>query len=199
MRSMARPLVNKLSAVPSQTCARATPMILNVFATTGASRYSVCKPARSFTTWAMKSLRTSQHNTFAAPINSAAQAQSIQVRGMANHRRKKMVKLAKGYRGRAHLYSVAVQRVHKARQYAYRDRKVKKRDFRSLWIQRINAGCRQYNYFPYSVFMNKLRVTNVQLNRKVLADMAVTEPLSFRSVLEVAKASSTIAIAEKKA
>jgi len=105
---------------------------------------------------------------------------------MANQRHKKMIKLAKGYRGRANCFSVAVQRVHKARQYAYRDRKVKKRDFRTLWIQRINAGVRQYNYFPYSVFMNRLKVQDVRLNRKVLADMAISEPLSFRSVVEVA-------------
>ena len=99
-----------------------------------------------------------------------------------------MIKLTKGYRGRSNCYSVAVQRVHKARQYAYRDRKVKKREFRKLWIQRINAGCRMYSFFPYSIFMNKLGTNNVGLNRKVLADIAVSEPLSFRSVLEVARA-----------
>ena len=115
-------------------------------------------------------------------------AQAIQVRGMANHRHKKIIKLAKGYRGRTNCYTVALQRVHKARQYAYRDRKVKKREFRKLWIQRINAGCRMYNMFPYSIFMNKLGKNNVGLNRKVLADMVVSEPLSFRSVLEVARA-----------
>jgi len=112
---------------------------------------------------------------------------------MANARHKKMIKLAKGYRNRANCYSVSVQRVHKARQYAYRDRKVKKRDFRSLWIQRINAGVRQYNYFPYSVFMNRLKTQDVRLNRKVLADMAVSEPLSFRSVVEVANTNAKAA------
>ena len=115
---------------------------------------------------------------------------ATQTRGMANYRHKKIIKLAKGTRGRTNCFTVALQRVHKARQYAYRDRKVKKREFRKLWIQRINAGCRMYGsqFFPYSVFMNKLGTNNVGLNRKVLADMAITEPLSFRSVLEVAKA-----------
>jgi large subunit ribosomal protein L20 len=65
---------------------------------------------------------------------------------------------------------------------------VKKRDIRKLWIQRINAGVRMYNIFPYSRFINNLQKNDVKLNRKVLADIAVTEPLSFRSVLEVAAA-----------
>jgi len=108
-------------------------------------------------------------------------------RGMANHRHKKILKLAKGYRGRAKsCYTVAIQRVTKARQYAYRDRKVKKRDIRKLWIQRINAGTRMYG-LPYSFFINSMLRANIQLNRKVLADMAVTEPLSFKSVVVVAK------------
>ena len=111
-----------------------------------------------------------------------------QVRGMANYRHKKIIKLAKGTRGRTNCYTVALQRVHKMRQYAYRDRKVKKREFRKLWIQRINAGTRMHGFFPYSVLINRMHNNNIQLNRKVLADMAVTEPLSFRSVLEVARA-----------
>jgi large subunit ribosomal protein L20 len=116
----------------------------------------------------------------------------LQVRTMANYRHKKIIKLAKGYRGRSNTYTLALMRVHKARQYAYRDRKVKKREFRSLWIQRINAGVRQYGLhnFTYSHFMNRLSKSNVTLNRKVLADIAITEPLSFRSVMEVAKAAA---------
>lgn len=109
------------------------------------------------------------------------------VRGMANHRHKKILKLAKGYRGRAKsCYTVAIQRVTKARQYAYRDRKVKRRDFRKLWIQRINAGTRMYG-LPYSFFINSMLRANIHLNRKVLADMAVTEPLSFKAVVVVAR------------
>ncbi|KAJ1422370.1 50S ribosomal protein L20P [Ochromonadaceae sp. CCMP2298] len=106
---------------------------------------------------------------------------------MANHRHKKIIKLAKGYKGRANrCFTVALPRVIKARQYAYRDRKVKKREFRALWIQRINAASRMYG-LPYSVLMHRLEKSDVGLNRKVLADLAVTEPLSFKSVVEVAK------------
>jgi len=109
------------------------------------------------------------------------------VRGMANHRHKKVIKLAKGFRGRANrVYSVAYHRVQKARQYQYRDRKVKKRDFRSLWIQRINAGARIYG-LTYSALINSMSAANVVLNRKVLADIAATEPLSFKSVVEVVR------------
>ena len=158
---------------------------------------SACKPAvRSFSCWNLGSLRSALPGRSSAGASTGSktvplparmqQPHAIIQRGMANQRHKKMIKLAKGYRNRANCYSVAVQRVHKARQYAYRDRKVKKRDFRSLWIQRINAGVRQYNYFPYSVFMNRLKTHDVRLNRKVLADMAISEPLSFRSVVEVA-------------
>jgi large subunit ribosomal protein L20 len=135
------------------------------------NKQNMCK------TWSMGSL-----------FDALPCAGAMQVRGMANYRHKKIIKLAKGYRGRTNCYTVALQRVHKARQYAYRDRKVKKREFRKLWIQRINAGCRMYNFFPYSVFMNRLGKNNIGLNRKVLADMVISEPLSFRSVLEVAKA-----------
>jgi large subunit ribosomal protein L20 len=114
---------------------------------------------------------------------------NMTARGMANQRHKKVIKLAKGYRGRANrCFTVAFHRVQKARQYAYRDRKVQKRDIRKLWIQRINASVRMYNYFTYSRFINKLAQNKVMLNRKVLADIAITEPLSFRSVVEVAKA-----------
>eukprot|EP00128_Syssomonas_multiformis_P001885 Colp12_sorted_trinity150504_noHs@26022 len=116
-------------------------------------------------------------------VNHCLQA----VRGMANQRHKKMVKLAKGYRGRANrIYTVAIQRVTKARQYAYRDRKVKKREFRALWIQRINAASRMYG-LPYSILINKMATADIALNRKVLSELAVTEPLSFKSVVEVAK------------
>ena len=109
-----------------------------------------------------------------------------QTRSMANHRHKKYIKLAKGYRGRTNIISVAYRRVQKARQYAYRDRKVKKRDFRKLWIQRINAGSRIYG-IPYSKLTNNLLRSDIKLNRKVLSDLAMTEPLSFRSIVEVAK------------
>eukprot|EP01039_Chlorochromonas_danica_P008055 gene8054-8885_t len=109
------------------------------------------------------------------------------VRGMANHRHKKIIKLAKGFRGRANrCYTVAFHRVLKARQYAYRDRKVKKRVMRSLWITRINAASRLYS-IRYGVLINRLAAKRITLDRKVLAELAVTEPLSFKSVIEVAK------------
>ena len=115
-------------------------------------------------------------------------SQMIASRGMANARHKKMIKLAKGYRGRANrCFTVALHRVNKARQYAYRDRKVQKREIRSLWIQRLNASSRLYG-MPYNRLIHQLNASSIQLNRKVLADIAVTEPLSFKSVVEVAKA-----------
>mmetsp|Transcript_31318 Transcript_31318/g.29858 ORF Transcript_31318/g.29858 Transcript_31318/m.29858 type:complete len:144 (+) Transcript_31318:164-595(+) len=112
------------------------------------------------------------------------------VRDFANHRHKKVIKLAKGYRGRANrCYSVAFHRLQKARQYMYRDRKVRKRDWRKLWIQRINASSRMYG-LPYSLLINGLGRSNITLNRKILADLAVTEPLSFKAIVEVAKETS---------
>ena len=112
---------------------------------------------------------------------------NMAIRGMANARHKKIVKMAKGYRGRANrCFTVALHRVNKAKQYAYRDRKVQKRNARTLWIQRINAGVRLHG-MNYNHFINRLHLGNVHLNRKVLADMAITEPLSFKSVVEVAR------------
>lgn len=95
--------------------------------------------------------------------------------------------MAKGYRGRANsCYRTAINRVEKGLQYQYRDRKQKKRDMRSLWIQKINAGARQEG-LSYSKLYGKMNGSGIELNRKVLADMAATEPFSFKSVLEVVK------------
>lgn len=102
-------------------------------------------------------------------------------------RHKKILKLAKGYRGRAkNCYRIAIEKVEKALQYSYRDRKVRKRDFRSLWIQRINAAVREYGLI-YSSFINGLKVANVDLDRKVLADMAVREPDAFKKIVDKVK------------
>jgi len=107
---------------------------------------------------------------------------------VANRRHKKVLKKAKGYYGaRSRIYRVAVQAVTKAGQYAYRDRRVKKREFRALWITRINAQARE-NGMSYSRFMNGLKVAGVELDRKVLADLAVREPEAFKSIAEQAKA-----------
>ena len=114
----------------------------------------------------------------------------VPIRTMANHRHKKVVKQAKGFLGRANrIYSVAKHRVMKAKQYAYRDRKVRKREMRSLWILRINAATRMYG-LPYSTFIYHLNRSSIALNRKVLSDLAATEPLSFRAVVEVLKDAS---------
>ena len=103
-------------------------------------------------------------------------------------RRKKVLKAAKGYRGRnSKVYRVAKERVEKGLQYAYRDRRVKKRNFRSLWIQRINAGVREHG-MTYSRFMDGLRKSGIELDRKILADIAVREPETFASLVKEAQA-----------
>jgi len=102
-------------------------------------------------------------------------------------RRKKILKQAKGYFGRRkNVYSVAKNAVEKALSYAYRDRKVKKRKFRELWIQRINAGAREHG-ISYSEFMGLLKKNNIDLNRKVLADLAMNNPEVFKSIVEKVK------------
>lgn len=110
-------------------------------------------------------------------------------RGKTAHRRhKKYLKLAKGYRGsRSKLYRTARETVERALCYAYRDRKQKKREFRKLWIVRINAGAREYG-LSYSRFMHGLKLAGIELNRKVLADLAVYEKESFAKLAELAKA-----------
>jgi len=102
-------------------------------------------------------------------------------------RRKKVLKRAKGfYSARSRLYKVATQAVDKALLYAYRDRRNKKREFRSLWIVRINAAVRALG-MTYSEFMNKLKNKNIQLNRKALASIAYNDPQAFASLLETVK------------
>ena len=104
-------------------------------------------------------------------------------------RHKKVIKKAKGYYGRRkNTFKVANQAVEKAGQYAYRDRKVRKRQFRSLWIQRINAGWRLHG-IKYSTFINGLKKVNLNFNRKVLADLAAQEPDSFKAIVAKIRAS----------
>ncbi|RLA16576.1 MAG: 50S ribosomal protein L20, partial [Gammaproteobacteria bacterium] len=101
---------------------------------------------------------------------------------------KKVMKLARGYRGaRSRVYRVAVQAVTKAGQYAYRDRKQRKRQFRSLWIVRINAAARD-NGLSYSRLINGLSKAGITVDRKILAELAVNDPQAFTSVAEQAKA-----------
>ena len=102
-------------------------------------------------------------------------------------RRKKILKAAKGYFGRRkNVYTVAKNAVEKAMTYAYRDRKNNKRNFRSLWIQRINAGAREHG-MSYSEFMGKVKANNIELNRKVLADLAMNNPEAFKAVVQKVK------------
>ncbi|MGK7390207.1 MAG: 50S ribosomal protein L20 [Candidatus Cyclobacteriaceae bacterium M2_1C_046] len=102
-------------------------------------------------------------------------------------RRKKILKAAKGYWGRRkNVWTVAKNAVEKGMQYSYRDRKAKKRDFRKLWIQRINAGVREHG-LSYSQFMGQMKTANIDLNRKVLADLAMNHPEAFKAIVDQVK------------
>ena len=102
-------------------------------------------------------------------------------------RRKKVIKLAKGYFGRRkNVWTVAKNAVEKGLTYAYRDRKVNKRNFRALWIQRINAGARLHG-MSYSEFMGKVNAKGIELNRKTLADLAMNNPEAFKAVVDSLK------------
>lgn len=106
----------------------------------------------------------------------------------SRNRRRKIIKLAKGYRGSRHrLLKTAKQAVDRAGQYAYRDRKVRKRDFRRLWITRINAATRA-NGLTYSKFMQGLKLANIDINRKMLAEIAATDEARFSDIVKIAKA-----------
>lgn len=105
----------------------------------------------------------------------------------ARRRRNRVLKLAKGYRGgRSRLYRTATEAVDRALAYAYRDRRAKKRDFRKLWIARINAGARM-NDMSYSKLMGGLKKASVELDRKVLANMAILDAGAFAKVVQIAK------------
>lgn len=110
-------------------------------------------------------------------------------RGMTAHaRHKKILDMAKGYRGRnKNVFRVAVEKVEKGLQYAYRDRRAKKRSFRALWIQRINAATRLHD-MTYSRFISGLVKAGIELDRKVLADIALKEPQAFAKLVDSAKA-----------
>ena len=104
----------------------------------------------------------------------------------ARRRRKKILKLAKGYRGgRSKLFRTAADSIDKALMYAYRDRRVRKRDFRRLWITRINAAARMYN-LSYSKFMHGLKLAGIELDRKVLAELAISDPAGFAQIAKLA-------------
>ncbi|MDP9727206.1 50S ribosomal protein L20 [Alicyclobacillus tolerans] len=107
---------------------------------------------------------------------------------VTRRRHKAILKLARGYRGSKHrLYRTAKQQVMKSLVYAYRDRRVRKRDFRRLWIQRINAAARQSG-LSYSKMMHGLKLAGIEVNRKMLADLAVTDGAAFAELVKVARA-----------
>ena len=110
-------------------------------------------------------------------------------RGVTRHRRhQKVLKAAKGYRGRnKDAFSIAIEKVEKGLQYAYRDRRTRKREFRGLWIQRINAGARLHG-LTYSQFINGIKKAGIEIDRKVLAELAFREPEAFGALAEQAKA-----------
>jgi large subunit ribosomal protein L20 len=112
-------------------------------------------------------------------------------RGVTAHaKHKKVLKLAKGYVGRSSTnYRIALERVEKALQYAYRDRRNKKRDFRGLWIQRINAAAREHG-MTYSRFMAGMKAAGIEIDRKVMATIAFDDPQSFAALVEKAKAAA---------
>ena len=109
-------------------------------------------------------------------------------RGVTRHKRhRKIIKQAKGYRGsNKNVFSVAIEKVEKALRYAYRDRRTRKRDFRSLWIQRINAGARNHG-LTYSQFINGIKKAGIDIDRKVLADLSFRQPDAFQALAEQAK------------
>lgn len=105
----------------------------------------------------------------------------------ARARHKKILKMAKGYRGRAkNCFRIAIEKVEKGLQYAYRDRRNKKRDFRGLWIQRINAAVREHG-LVYSKFISGLKKAGIDLNRKMIAEMAIRHPVTFSELINKVK------------
>lgn len=109
---------------------------------------------------------------------------------VSKNRHKKIIKMAKGYRGRANnCFRVAIEKVEKALQYAYRDRRNRKRDFRGLWVQRINAAVREHG-MVYSTFMGGMKKAEIEIDRKMLAELAVNNPEGFAQIVEQVKKSA---------
>lgn len=154
--------------------------------------------ARTLTTFATTTTSTPPHHNPLLPHPSTAGSR----RTMASQKHKRVIKQAKGYRGRANrTFRAAIRRVEKGMQYAYRDRKTKKRNFRRLWIERVNAGVRQHgmSYSRLIDAMNKIggremveagKEEGIIINRKMLADLAGNEPFSFKAVVDVVKVRS---------
>jgi large subunit ribosomal protein L20 len=112
----------------------------------------------------------------------------------SRRRRKKIIKLAKGYYGaKSRCYRIAKQAVVRSLVYAYRDRRTRKRNFRKLWISRINAAVREYG-IPYSKFIKKLKDAEINLNRKILAELAVNDPKTFSTLVEIVKGNEKVSV-----
>lgn len=117
---------------------------------------------------------------------------------ISKNRHKKIIKMAKGYRGRAkNCFRIAIEKVEKALQYAYRDRRNRKRDFRGLWIQRINAAARLHG-MTYSTLMGAVNKAEIEIDRKMLAELAVNNPEGFTAIVEAAKAAKPAAKANEE-
>jgi len=141
--------------------------------------------SRSYNT--MKSCPSLKLNSITG-IGESTPFMMIQSRTMASKKHKAVLRLAKGFRGRSkNTFRAAIRRLEKALQYAYRDRRTKKRNFRKLWIQRVNAGVRQHG-MSYSRFIRAAPLdANIVLNRRMLSELASNEPFSFKSVVDVVK------------
>lgn len=151
-------------------------------------------PQKIFPSVSLKNLVMNSPPTAATPsVSSPAPCHSFgignisaqQTRGFASKKHKWVIRQSKGFRGRANrCFRIAIRRLEKSWQYAYRDRKVKKREFRKLWIQRLNAGVRQHG-ISYSRFINMQGKSGVTLDRKILSGLAMYEPFSFKAVVDV--------------
>ena len=153
----------------------------------------VSLPSAPLTLVKSRTLLSAATNHFAATNNNILVGSTLfnttthQTRGFASKKHKRVIKLSKGFRGRANrCFRVAIRRLEKSWQYAYRDRKVKKREFRKLWIQRLNAGVRQQG-LSYSRFIEMEGRSGVKLDRKILSELAMYEPFSFKAVVDVVK------------
>jgi large subunit ribosomal protein L20 len=153
-------------------------------------------PSAPLTLVKPRTLLSAATNYFAATNNNILvgtlfNTTTHQTRGFASKKHKRVIKLSKGFRGRANrCFRVAIRRLEKSWQYAYRDRKVKKREFRKLWIQRLNAGVRQQG-LSYSRFIEMEGRSGVKLDRKILSELAMYEPFSFKAVVDVVKKMSS--------
>lgn len=156
----------------------------------------VSLPSAPLTLVKSRKLLSAATNHFAATnknilVGTSFNTTTHQTRGFASKKHKRVIKLSKGFRGRANrCFRVAIRRLEKSWQYAYRDRKVKKREFRKLWIQRLNAGVRQQG-LSYSRFIEMEGRSGVKLDRKILSELAMYEPFSFKAVVDVVKKMSS--------